>query len=79
MATANGRSETENITDNGKPFRITSDGEPNYAPGLSAWSGRVPFSSYTAVYAGGAANIQEQAVGPFIQVNPATYRGISSP
>lgn len=75
VATATGRSATEDITDNGKPFQITSDGEPNYMPGLSASSGRVPFSSYRAVYAGGAANLQNQTVGPFIQVNPETYKG----
>ena len=71
VATPEGHPATESITDNGKPFQITADGESGPA------AAQVPFSSYKAVYAGGAADPQNQQA--FIQVNPTTYRGTGNP
>ncbi len=69
IATTNGP-VTENITDNGQPFSLTSDGE-YYGPG------EVPFKAYAIVYAGGVADQQHN--GEFIRVNPTTYRGTGDP
>jgi hypothetical protein len=68
IATAKGP-VTEDITDKGKPFALTSDGEDGPGP--------VPFSSYAAVYAGGSAD--QQHGGKFIRVSPATYHGAGDP
>jgi hypothetical protein len=59
---------TESISDNGKPFQLTSDGENSV---LSSQG--ISFESYKLVYAGGAANSSRG--GEFIRENPATYRG----
>jgi hypothetical protein len=64
---------TETISDNGKPFQITTDqepttSEPNQVPG---------FSSYGAVYAGGFADLQNHQA--FVQVNPESYPGTGDP
>jgi hypothetical protein len=73
VATPDGRPVTETITDNGKPFQITTDGET----GPVGTVNHVPFSSYRVVYAGGAADPQNQQA--FVQVNPASYRGTGNP
>jgi hypothetical protein len=69
VATANGP-VIQTITDNGRPFTITWDGELSSNPHIS-------FPSYAIVYAGGAAD--EQNNGRFIRVNPATYHGSGDP
>lgn len=69
VATANGP-VTQSITDNGRPFTLTADGESR-SPGI------VPFSTYSVVYAGGVAN--QQGGDRFVRVNPAAYRGAGSP
>jgi hypothetical protein len=67
IATVNGASNVS-ITDNGKDFAVTTDGELETRP---------TFSSYQGVYAGGFADLQHQ--GHFIQVNPDTYKGAGDP
>lgn len=69
VATVNGQ-VTQTVTDNGRAFALTADGEDG--PGVGA-----PFSSYALVYAGGAADQQNN--GQFIQVNPRTYHGAGNP
>ena len=64
---------TETISNNGKPFQITSDGEYSSAEPNQA----IRFSSYNVAYAGGVADQQNQ--GSFVQVNPASYAGTGSP
>ena len=76
VATPDGHSATEKVTDNGKPFQITSDGEPGL---VGNFSSHVSFSSYSAIYAGGAANQGQGGYGPFVRVNPATYNGTGDP
>jgi len=71
IATPSGNSVTEDISDHGRPFQLTFDGESGADPA------HVPFSSYRAVYAGGAAN--EPRGGAFVLVNPATYKGYGDP
>lgn len=73
VATPTGHAVTETITDNGKPFQISTDGDE----GIMESGGSVPFSSYRAVYAGGGADTQNQ--GAFVRVNPATYKGAGDP
>jgi hypothetical protein len=58
------------ITDHGKPFEMTTDGKAGF-------TGTVPFGSYRAVYAGGAADMQNRQA--FIRVDPATYKGSGNP
>jgi hypothetical protein len=76
VATPDGNSVIEKIADNGKPFHITSDGEPGFSENFSS---HVPFSSYSVIYAGGAANQGQGGYGPFIRVNPARYNGTGNP
>lgn len=73
VASPNEHAVTETITDKGKPFQITTDGRE----GSIGSANNVPFSSYQVVYAGGSADNENQ--GSFVQVNPATYRGIGDP
>jgi len=73
VATPDGHPVTQTITDNGKPFQITTDGETGPIGSLN----HVPFSSYSVVYAGGAADLQNQQA--FVRVNPTTYRGAGNP
>ena len=71
VATPNGP-VIQRITDHGRPFTITSDGEMGLAT-----PGQLSFSSYSIVYAGGTAD--EQHNGRFVRVNPATYHGSGDP
>lgn len=58
IATASGP-VTDVLTNNGKPFTITADGES---------TGPVRFSGFSVVYA------HQRGGGKFVPVNPATYR-----
>lgn len=73
VATPAGRPVTETITDNGKPFQMTSDGQEGVMEGPNS----VPFSSYRVVYAGGGADQQNR--GLFVRVDPAIYTGTTNP
>jgi hypothetical protein len=73
LATVNGPA-VQRITDNGHPFSITSDGEPNL---FSRSSSHVSFTSYATVYAGGVADSQHN--GKFIRVSPSSYKGSGDP
>lgn len=73
VATTNGPT-VQSITDNGRPFTITSDGESSFA---NQNPNHIPFSSYAIVYAGGTADYQHN--GKFIRVNPASYHGSGDP
>jgi len=66
---------TETISDHGKPFRLTSDGERT-SNGYSSPLG-VLFSTYSTVYALSPAD--SQGVYHYIRVNPMTYRGQLNP
>jgi hypothetical protein len=69
VATASGP-VTQVITDNGRPFALTADGEGG-TPGV------VRFSAFSVVYAGGVAN--PQGGDRFVRVNPGAYRGAGHP
>lgn len=81
IATAEGPA-TETITDNGRPFALTADGETKEALLDGRWIqynpvSKIPFSNYAAVYAGGVPDQQNSF--RFIRVNPATYHGGANP
>jgi hypothetical protein len=80
VATANGL-VYQTITNNGKPFAITTDSELLSSPDprlvMPGNPDYIKFSSYSVVYAGGLADRQHNLV--FIRVNPATYHGIGDP
>ena len=80
VATINGVIH-QTISDNGQPFAITTDGEQLSSPDprvvYAANPDKIRFSSYSVVYAGGAANRQHNY--DFILVNPDTYHGAGDP
>jgi hypothetical protein len=72
-ATPNGKPVAEIITDHGKPFQITTDGQE----GVMGMPTTMSFSSYGVVYAGGVAD--RQTGHAFIRVDPSTYHGTGNP